>query len=91
MSRAARRFREACNELADSDRTWTYIAMLGLTTASGIAGDLAGTLHAALLMEANHLPSIAFREPDLILARAWGAAAEGGFQDFIAAGKGAGV
>jgi DNA-binding NarL/FixJ family response regulator len=80
---AVRWFRETGAELTGHELSWSYVSAMGLATALGMAGDAIGARHARTDMEAQRHPCLVFREPDLILARAWVAAAEGAVGEAI--------
>lgn len=56
---------------------WSFLASLFLTQARGMAGEGSAARRALVDAEAAFRPSAEFFEPDLFLARAWVAAAEG--------------
>lgn len=62
---------------------WQHRITVGLATALGMAGE-SGPARAALddVADAPH-PGLAFTEPDLLLARAWVAAAEGAVSEAV--------
>jgi DNA-binding NarL/FixJ family response regulator len=74
---AVRMFQDAGAELRNRHPVWSYVAVLGLALALGTAGDPVAARRALADGEVQRHPSLLFREPDLVLARAWVAAAEG--------------
>jgi DNA-binding CsgD family transcriptional regulator len=78
---AARGFRDARAE--GLEPVWDFIALIGLTTALGMAGDAPGARAAAATMQLRRHPSVVFREPDRFLALAWAAAADGAVSDAV--------
>lgn len=84
---AARIFQETAAELVGTDPPWCYISTMGRALALGMAGDPVAARAAAADMEARRHPSLRFREPDLVLARAWVAAAEGAISEATASAR----
>ena len=74
---AVRMFHDAGAELRNRHPVWSYVSALSLALALGMAGDPVAARRALADAEAQRHPSLLFREPDLVLARAWVAAAEG--------------
>jgi DNA-binding CsgD family transcriptional regulator len=56
---------------------WLFRCRLSLTQALAMAGQLAGAKPALAELDENRHPAFAFLEPEIVLARAWVAAAEG--------------
>ncbi|HVW43471.1 MAG TPA: helix-turn-helix transcriptional regulator, partial [Amycolatopsis sp.] len=82
-ARLAREARAAVSEDADPGG-WVFGSLLALTSALGMAGDAAGARAAlADLAMAAH-PAFVFRDPEVTLARAWVAAAEGAVSEATA-------
>lgn len=74
---AARLFRTAGAGLRNQHPVWSFVAAVGLATAWGMAGDATAARQALAEADGQRHPSLVFREPDRLLARAWVAAAEG--------------
>ena len=74
---ASRTSRETGAELRSMHPAWSYVAAVSLATALGMAGDATAARQALTDAELQRRPSLVFREPDWVLARAWVAAAEG--------------
>lgn len=75
------------NDAAD----WIFLCQQGLATALGMAGDAARAGTALRAAHARHRPTLAFSEPDLRIAEAWVAAAEGAVTQAVAAAREAGA
>ena len=56
---------------------WLFRCRLSLTQALAMAGEVSVATQATVELEQNRHPGFAFLEPELMLARAWVAAAEG--------------
>jgi ATP/maltotriose-dependent transcriptional regulator MalT len=80
---AIRAFRDAAPALPGSDPVWDYLGLIWLVTASGMLGEARDARAMAVVMEQRRHPSLVFREPDRLLARAWVAAAEGATTDAV--------
>lgn len=74
---AARRFQKAAGELRGMHPVWSYVATVSRAVALGMAGQAESARQALTEAQAQRHPSLVFREPDWVLARAWVAAAEG--------------
>jgi DNA-binding CsgD family transcriptional regulator len=75
---AARLLRQAGAGLTGRDPGgWTFCLSLRLTLALGMAGDADGARRAMADLRANPHPGFVFMAADVLLARAWTAAAEG--------------
>jgi DNA-binding NarL/FixJ family response regulator len=73
-----RLLREARSSLADLDTTGHYyVCMLNLTQALALIGDVAAAREALGELDANEHSAFVFLRPQVVLARAWVAAAEG--------------
>ncbi len=56
---------------------WLFRCRLSLTQALAMAGQVSGAERALVELDENRHPAFTFLEPELVLARAWVAAAEG--------------
>jgi DNA-binding NarL/FixJ family response regulator len=85
---AARGYRQAvaAHHGADSNG-WSFTGLVGLTTALGMRGDPVPARRALLAMTAEHHPTYVYLAPNVLLARAWVAAAEGGVSEAAAAAR----
>jgi DNA-binding NarL/FixJ family response regulator len=79
---AARGYRQAVAAHHGGDPNgWSFTGLVGLTTALGMRGDAAPAGRALLEMTAEHHPTYVYLAPNVLLARAWVAAAEGGVSE----------
>jgi DNA-binding NarL/FixJ family response regulator len=62
---------------------WKFHCLLSLTQALAMAGDTAAARHALTELEAERHPGFPFLDPEIVLARAWVAAAEGAVSEAI--------
>ncbi|MGH3673399.1 MAG: helix-turn-helix transcriptional regulator, partial [Pseudonocardiaceae bacterium] len=75
---AARWYRQAISAIHDADPGgWSFWLRVGLTCALGMAGDAITARHTLTEMTAVRHPAFLYLEPDVLLAGAWVAAAEG--------------
>jgi DNA-binding NarL/FixJ family response regulator len=82
---AARWLRQAIAGLQNADPGgWSFVALVALTGALGMAGDAASARRALMDMTAARHPTFALLEPDALLAQAWLAAAECGVSEAVA-------
>jgi DNA-binding NarL/FixJ family response regulator len=82
---AARWYRQAFAALHGADPSgWSFVGLVSLTGALGMAGDAASARRTYLEMTAARHPIFVFREPDVRLAGAWVAAAEGSVGEAVA-------
>ncbi len=82
---AARGYRQAIAAHHGGDPNgWSFTGLVGLTTALGMHGDPARARRALTAMTAEHHPTYVFLAPNVLLARAWVAAAEGGVSEATA-------
>jgi len=82
---AQRWFRQAIAALQGADPGgWSFHGLVFLTGALGMAGDAAAARQAMADMTAARHPAHAYLEPDVQLAKAWVAAAEGGVSEALA-------
>ncbi|PSL55839.1 AAA ATPase-like protein [Saccharothrix carnea] len=85
---AARRYRQAVAAHREADANgWSFIALVGLTTALGMRGEPAPARRALLEMTAEHHPTCVYLAPDVLLARSWVVAAEGGVSEAAAVAR----
>jgi DNA-binding CsgD family transcriptional regulator len=79
VNRALRWLREAHDSLDALGDVggWLFRCRLSLTQALAMAGQVSAAERALAELEENRHPAFAFLEPELVLARAWVAAAEG--------------
>jgi DNA-binding CsgD family transcriptional regulator len=81
---ATRLLRECRAGLANSVANgWTFRCLLSLTQALAVAGDPVAAREALTELEAGLHPGFAFLDPEIDLARAWVAAAEGAVSEAI--------
>lgn len=79
---AARGYRQAVAAHHGADSSgWSFIGLVGLTIALGMRGEPAPALRALVEMTAEHHPTCVFLAPDVLLARSWVVAAEGGVSE----------
>jgi DNA-binding NarL/FixJ family response regulator len=82
---AARWYRQAIAALRGADPGgWSFVGLVSLTGVLGMAGDAASARRTYLKMTAARHPIFVFREPDVRLAGAWVAAAEGSVGEAVA-------
>ncbi|MFD9701390.1 LuxR C-terminal-related transcriptional regulator [Lentzea sp. NPDC059081] len=82
---AARGYRQAVAAQQGADANgWSFTGLVGLTTALGMHGDPAPARRALPAMTAEHHPTYVYLAPDVLLARAWVAAAEGSVSEATA-------
>ena len=82
---AARWYHQAIAALQGADPGGlSFGALVGLTGALGMAGDATSARQALVEMTAARHPTFVYLEPDVRLARAWVAAAEGGVSEAVA-------
>lgn len=82
---AQRWFRQAIAALQGADPGgWSFHGLVFLTGALGMAGDAEPARQAMTDMTAARHPAHAYLEPDVQLAKAWVAAAEGGVSEALA-------
>jgi DNA-binding CsgD family transcriptional regulator len=74
--RSLREARASLDALGDLGG-WLFRCRLSLTQALAMAGEVSAAKRALAELEENRHPAFAFLEPELILAQAWVAAAEG--------------
>ena len=80
VDNAVRWLREAHGSLDDAigdGSGWLFRCRLSLTQALAMAGQVSAAKQALADLDENRHPAFAFLEPELMLARAWVAAAEG--------------
>ena len=80
VDNAVRWLREAHGSLDDAigdGSGWLFRCRLSLTQALAMAGQVSAAKRALAELDENRHPAFAFLEPELMLARAWVAAAEG--------------
>jgi len=77
--------REACAGLTTSQAPggWKFHCLLNLTQALAMAGDAAGAKQALTELEAERHPGFPFLDPEIGVARAWVAAAEGAVSEAV--------
>jgi DNA-binding NarL/FixJ family response regulator len=63
---------------------WSFIGLVGLTSALGMAGDPTSARQTLMEMTAARHPTYVYLEPNVLLAQAWVAAAEGGVSEAVA-------
>ena len=63
---------------------WLFRCRLGLTHALAMAGEVGAAKRALAELDENRHPGFVFLEPELLLARAWVAAAEGALSQALA-------
>ncbi|HVE96635.1 MAG TPA: LuxR C-terminal-related transcriptional regulator [Pseudonocardiaceae bacterium] len=81
---AARWLRQALAGLRGTDTGgWSFQLLVHLTAALGMAGDATSAREALVGMTAARHPAIVYREPDVLLAEAWVAAAEGSVSEAV--------
>ncbi|HVE96636.1 MAG TPA: helix-turn-helix transcriptional regulator [Pseudonocardiaceae bacterium] len=82
---AARWLRQAIagSQIADPGG-WSYYALVALTGAFGMAGDATPARQSLVEMMAARHPTFVLLEPEVLLAQAWAAAAEGTVSEAIA-------
>jgi hypothetical protein len=81
---AARWYRQTIAALPDADPGgWSFGALVFLTSALGMAGDATSTSQALLDMTAAVHPTYVYLEPNVRLAQAWVAAAEGSISEAL--------
>jgi DNA-binding NarL/FixJ family response regulator len=81
---AARWFRQAIAGIHGADPGgWSFIGLVGLTSALGMAGDATSARQAFAEMAAVRHPTLVYLEPEVRLAGAWVAAAEGGISEAV--------
>ncbi|MFC4946115.1 AAA family ATPase [Pseudonocardia sp. GCM10023141] len=68
---------------------WTYHCQVALATALGMTGDGAGATAALVAATALSRPTVTFFRPDVLLAQAWAAAADGAVTEAIAGAQAA--
>ncbi|MFD9734540.1 LuxR C-terminal-related transcriptional regulator [Umezawaea sp. NPDC059074] len=56
---------------------WRYATLVALTRALAVSGDLGAARRALTELEHHHHPGVGMLDPEMVLARAWVAAAEG--------------
>ncbi len=82
---AARWSRQAIAGLHSADPGgWSFSALVFLTSALGMAGDATSARQAFVEMTAIRHPTLVYLEPEVRLAGAWAAAAEGGIGEAVA-------
>jgi DNA-binding NarL/FixJ family response regulator len=82
---AARWYRQAIAALHGADPGgYSFGGLVGLTGALGMAGDATWARQTFVEMTAARVPIFVFMEPDVLLAGAWVAAAEGGVSEALA-------
>lgn len=80
---ATRWLREARAGLAFETTGFGFCCLLRLTQALAMAGDVAGARQALAELQAARHPAFVFLEPEVVLARAWVAAAQGATSEAI--------
>jgi DNA-binding NarL/FixJ family response regulator len=82
---AARWYRQAIAGIHDADPGgWSFSGLMGLTGALGMAGDTTSARQTFGEMTAARHPTYVYLEPEVLLAQAWVAAAEGGVSAAVA-------
>jgi DNA-binding NarL/FixJ family response regulator len=82
---AARWYRQAIAATHGADRGgWSFIGLVGLTGALGMAGDATAARQALGEMTAARHPTYVYLEPNVRLAQAWVSAAEGSVSEALA-------
>jgi DNA-binding NarL/FixJ family response regulator len=91
IARERGRVATAVRLLREFTSTWRYAADLGglvlLVAPLATTGDAAAARAALADAEAHQHPGFAYMQPDLLLARAWVAAAEGAVSEAVAAAR----
>ncbi|QFZ20873.1 helix-turn-helix transcriptional regulator [Saccharothrix syringae] len=79
---AARRYRQAVAARHGTDSNgWSFTGLVGLAIALGMRGEPVPARRALLEMTAEHHPTCVYLAPNVLLARAWVVAAEGGVSE----------
>lgn len=82
---ATRWYRQVIAALHGADPGgWSLGGLVGLTGALGMAGDATSAHQALVEMTAARHPTYVYLEPDVLLAQAWVAAAEGSVSEAVA-------
>jgi len=81
---AARWYRQAIAGIHGRDPGgWSFAGLVGLTGTLGMAGEATSARQAFVEMTAARHPTFVFLEPEVLLAQAWVAAAEGGVSEAV--------
>jgi DNA-binding CsgD family transcriptional regulator len=84
LATAIRLLREARSGLAPiKNDSWAFESLVGLTRALAMSGDAVAARKALIELHAQRHPGMAFLDPEIVLAQAWVAAAEGALSEAI--------
>jgi DNA-binding NarL/FixJ family response regulator len=82
---AARWYRQVIAAIQGADPGgWSFVGLMGLTGALGMAGDATSARQALVEMTAARQPAFVYLEPEVGLAQAWVVAAEGSVSEALA-------